>query len=139
MAKGWGYQIDYERAIADDRRQIASLEGLAARGLLGVAPDEYLWARAIADDAVAATFALTLADRKALAYWLNYRPEELPAAIEAADLPPRWGARAVAIETALTAVWPNSSTLPTADEHRRALRKAKADLARHLRNQATYR
>jgi hypothetical protein len=127
---GWGYAIDYDKAIAHDLAELAAVERYLA---MGVFADPALAAegiydtlahRVIRDASVAASLGVTADDRTALAMLLDAPlPDPLPA---------DWYSRAMAVSATLDALW--SDALLTLDHAKRLRSKVKTSLARHRRN-----
>jgi hypothetical protein len=145
---GWGYIIDYDKAIREDEARIAHLSSeasiRASRELLPEAraalPDFDGWdvyylvtykPEGVA--ARAAVFGLTLEDVRAWAYLCDSQDDALWALV--GDPQPGDYARGKAVDDRLGRyafdVWSEA-------DRRRALSKAKAALARHKRNKDLY-
>lgn len=144
--RGFGYAIDYNREIALDLKTLADIEHLITHGLLkpdAVATTGYAFS--IADAALQggewlARLGITEDERHAIAW-----ERELPdASFEKLGIPLteptgnwyRCADTAYKRLAALAGDWGND--LPTLAEAKRIRAKAKADLARHRRNQLKY-
>lgn len=127
---GWGYAIDYDKAIAHDVAELAAVERYLALGVFAdpaLAADgiyDSLAHRVIRDPAAAVHLGLTADDRTALAMLLDAPLPE--------PLPDDWYSRAMAVSAKLDALW--SDDLLTVDAAKRLRSKVKTSLARHRRN-----
>lgn len=144
---GFGYAIDYDRAIAADLAEIADAERCLERGWLK--PDELeaggiaysLADHVLASTANAASLGMDDHDRACLADALEYSEAafaHLGIALETVTDNRAWYRHGDALARRVSAATGWSSDLRTRERVTLALRKARASLARHRRNKSKY-
>lgn len=144
--RSFGYALDYDREIKADLATIADVENVIARGWL--MPDDVAatgivydlaW-HLVSNEAAAAAFGIGLEERLALAWTMEYSE----AMIALAGLPLRdpaiekWYRVGDDIARRVNAATGWANNLPTLAQAKKCRSKAKADLARHRRNQAKF-
>jgi len=143
--RGFGYAIDYNREIAMDLRTIADTEHLIAQRLLK--PDSWPtgYAFSVADAAIEGgewleRLGITEDERHAIAWERECSDDAmLTRGIPLTQPTGNWYARAdAALKRIADLVRGWGNDLPTLAEMKRLRSKAKADLARHRRNQRKY-
>jgi hypothetical protein len=146
----WGYKIDYDKAIAEDERQLARIERVIAAG---VYPDDYTWIDAQGftnkmrdgweilawggpnrsiDMEVAYRFGLNAWDVAAFAHWLEFDFDNVKGAIE---IPKGVKGAYVFAVGVVNPKLDDFDFLPANEaEAKQERKRIKATLARHKRN-----
>lgn len=146
-SRGWGFKIDYAAAIRDDEATIAALTEEIANDLYQVElptsnPDFPTWtARSLRDlvfhvPGVAARVGLTPTDVADLAWYCDVDPAHLIAVH--GELPPETRGRVGYDRGKALAAKLDRWLQKDAPTAKKELKRAKASLARHKRNQKEY-
>lgn len=140
---GWGFKIDYAKAIADDDSRIAWAQRSIERGwyrrpvgTAGFVVDQ-LWELVLYFSDIPQTLGFTLQDAADYAYWADAEfawthNADLPEARQ--DAAGRARGKEIAIEIDRI----GGRLFSDESEARAELRKAKASRARHIRNREEY-
>jgi hypothetical protein len=143
--RGWGYALDYAKAIAEDRAQLALWDGPLMRGVSAqLTQEERGWIEGArkyhlvqwvmtypsARIARAALADVPLEEFECAALVLDLQLPDLAAQPE----PARWYPRGEVLLKRFEAY----EDLRTEEQRKKLVKKLKTDLARHLRNQAKW-
>ena len=144
-SKGWGIKIDYAKAIAEDRAQVALYDGALMRAIsASLTTEEQAWVSqngyygvsgwvvrypALRADRAAVT-GVALEEHVCAALVEESDPPDLKSDPE----PEGWYRRGRACQDRFKHV----GEIVTEEKRRKLLSKARTDLARHLRNQAKW-
>lgn len=142
--RGWGFKLDYAKEIAADLATIADVEHCLERGW--IKPADIAGGRAygladhvLASTANAATLEMTDEDRACLADTLDYSEEAFDRlGLQKVEPTGDWYRRGDALAKRINAATGWSSDLLSREALTRWRKKARADLARHRRNQTKY-
>lgn len=148
-AGGFGYALNYDKEIANDEAEIAAYERALAHDYTkpnSMQVEGYyypIWQLAFESRAIAKSIGLSGRDVGALADYIEMSEAQIVAfghwhnALEVPETGRAWHERGKAALAKCTEAWPYDDLLSVA-QLKRARSKAKAALARHMRNREKY-
>jgi hypothetical protein len=140
----WSRPIDYDKEIAADLKLIADLENIAARGWFRTPETKPGYQFGLVDLFLenrekARAFDVSDDDLECYAWVADFSIAGLDLyGFKRTDLGPGWYGRGEALAKKIAAASGWAGDLLSVEEHANNLKKAKASLARHRRNQKKY-